>query len=77
MGNCSCCGDYTVVHGNDGDWGRTVMLCDECCPCYNHSPYLGRPWAGKYYEFSMKETWFQRNMSGLYHSSLGKAISDG
>jgi len=71
MGFCSCCGDYTVIHGNPGGGnprgiGRPFMLCDECCPCYTHSPYLGRPWAGKYYEFSMVETWTQRNMIALF-----------
>jgi len=66
MGYCTLCGNYTVVHGNDRDPARHMMLCDECCPCYNHSPYLGRPWAGKYYEFSMVETWAQRNMIELF-----------
>lgn len=62
---CSCCGTFTVVHGNKGEFGRRIMLCDNCCPCHNHSPYLGRPWAGKYYSFSMLENWYHDSMISL------------
>lgn len=61
MGYCTVCGRWAVVHGN-GD----MVLCDDCCPCYNHSPYLGRPWAGKYYEFSMGATWHREAMKNLF-----------
>jgi len=72
MGFCSCCGNYTVIHGNPGGGnprgiGRYFMLCDECCPCYNHCPPLGMHYdEGKYFNFSMVETWTQRNMNALF-----------
>lgn len=45
LGTCDVCGKQNVmVHGNDGNgFGRRLMLCDDCCPCYNHAP------GGKYY----------------------------
>lgn len=54
MDYCGCCGNYTFVHGNPGHgepggFGRRLMLCDDCCVCYNHCP------GGKYYEKPMKE----------------------
>ena len=72
MGFCSCCGDYTVVHGNSD---RGIFLCDTCCPCYNHCPPLGEYHApGKYYTFSMTETWTQRNMNTLFISNRDKEV---
>ena len=49
IGVCDVCGRITVVHGNDGTgFGRKLMLCDDCCPCYNHAPPNG-----KYYKNRM------------------------
>jgi len=57
---CSCCGRFTVVHGNKGHnrggFGARVLLCDDCCPCYNHCPPLyGKGSGGKYWYLSMRE----------------------
>lgn len=70
MGFCSCCGVYAVVHGNAD---RGIFLCDRCCPCYNHGPPLGlHHGAGKYFNFSMVETWTQRNMIELFSEEAEK-----
>ena len=50
---CSGCGMDTIVHGNTGeDFGNRVMLCDDCCPCYNHAP------GGKYHKTTMIMMWY-------------------
>lgn len=48
LGTCDACGKYAMVHGNDGSgFGRRLMLCDDCCVCYNHAP------GGKYWDVRM------------------------
>jgi hypothetical protein len=52
LGTCGLCGKVTMVHGNkgsgiEGGFGRRLMLCDDCCVCYNHAP------GGKYWDVGM------------------------
>jgi hypothetical protein len=53
LGTCGLCGKQNVmVHGNkgsgvEGGFGRRLMLCDDCCVCYNHCP------GGKYWDVRM------------------------
>ena len=56
-----------VIHGNKD---RGILLCDDCCVCYNHSPSLGSHHAaGKYYEFTMAMTWTRAAMISLFDKS--------
>ena len=68
LGFCSCCGDWAVVHGHKD---RGVLLCDRCCPCYNHGPPLGEHHeAGKYWSFTMTEHWYREALTSLTEGSL-------
>jgi len=63
MGYCINCGKWATVHGNDE---RGLVLCDDCCVCYNHCPPLGEHHLpGKYYHYPMWFKWVEESMNNL------------